>query len=229
MGKALYDGELVTGHLVQTFYKHLLGWPVTFSDLEHLDPAYYKSIKALMDMGDQIEYACLDFTISEEVMGTVETIDLIPNGAEVDVTNDNVVQYLEAILNYRLVGRIKLQLNELLQGFLDIIPSALTTIFDYQELELILCGLPNIDLEDWMQNTEYSGLFHSTGTSEESVIWFWDVVQGMDEEKKARLLQFVTGTCGVPHKGFAILKGNDGGVRRFTIHGVKMQGYPRAQ
>lgn len=226
IGKALYDGELVTGHLVQTFYKHLLGWPVTFSDLEHLDPAYYKSIKALMDM-DDIEYACLDFTISEEILGSVETVDLIPNGADVDVTNDNVVRYLEAVLNYRLVGRIKLQLKELLQGFLDVIPSALTTIFDFQELELILCGMPNIDLDDWMENTEYSGTYHA-GSNDENVVWFWEVVREMDEEKKARLLQFVTGTCGVPHKGFAILKGNDGGVRKFTIHGVKMEGYPRA-
>mmetsp|Transcript_5029 Transcript_5029/g.7425 ORF Transcript_5029/g.7425 Transcript_5029/m.7425 type:complete len:562 (+) Transcript_5029:739-2424(+) len=221
MGKALYDGELVTGHLVQTFYKHLLGWPVTFSDLEHLDPGYYKSIKALMEM-DDVEYACLDFTISEEVLGNHETVDLIPNGVDVDVTNDNIVQYLEAVLNYRLVGRVNLQLREMLYGFLDVIPSALTTIFDFQELELILCGLPNIDLDDWMQNTEYSG--HYSGPSDDNIQWFWEVVHEMDEEKKARLLQFVTGTSGVPHKGFAILKGNDGGIRKFTIHGVKLEG-----
>ena len=50
MGKALFDGELISGHLVKTIYKHILGWPVTFSDLQYLDPAFYKSIKALMEM-----------------------------------------------------------------------------------------------------------------------------------------------------------------------------------
>ena len=228
MGKALYDGELVTGHMVQTFYKHLLGWPVSFSDLEHLDPAYYKSIKALMKMED-VEYACLDFTLAEDVMGTHKMVELIPNGADIDVTNENIVQYLEAVLEYRLVGRVRLQLREMLLGFMDVIPPSLLTIFDFQELELLLCGLPNIDIEDWMENTLYSGRFCNAG--DRVCEWFWEVVSEMEEEMKARLLQFVTGTSGVPHKGFSILQGNDGSIRKFSIHGVSLETclYPRAQ
>lgn len=215
------------GHMVQTFYKHLLGWPVTFLDLEHLDPAYYKSIKALMEM-DDVEYACLDFTVVEDVMGIHKTVELIPNGESVDVTNKNIVQYLEAVLDYRLVGRVRNQLREMLLGFTDVIPPSLLTIFDYQELELLLCGLPHIDLEDWMNNTLYTGVF----SSEENEVcqWFWETVHEMEEENKARLLQFVTGTSGVPPSGFATLQGNDGGIHKFTIHGVPLEIclYPRA-
>lgn len=227
LGKALYDGELVKGHMVQTFYKHLLGWPVTFSDLEHLDPAYYKSIKALMEM-DDVEHACLDFTVAEDVMGTHKTVDLIPNGESVDVTNENIVRYLEAVLEYRLVGRVRNQLKAMLLGFMDVIPSSLLTIFDFQELELLLCGLPHIDLEDWMENTNYAGLFYSERS--EVCQWFWETVHDMDEEMRARLLQFVTGTSGVPPSGFATLQGNDGGIRKFTIYGVSLKDcmYPRA-
>ena len=190
--------------MVQTFYKHLLGWPVTFQDLENLDPEYYKSIKALMEM-DDVEYACLDFTTNEDMMGTHKTIDLIPDGANVDVTNENIVRYLEAILNYRLVGRFREQLRELSLGFTDVVPPSLLTIFDYQELELLLCGLPTIDMNDWMDNTSYTGLFK---TEKDTVIaWFWETVIEMEEEKKARLLQFATGSSGVPPNGFAFLKG----------------------
>lgn len=204
LGKALFDGELVKGHMVQTFYKHLLGWPVTFQDLENLDPEYYKSIKALMEM-DDVEYACLDFTTNEDMMGTHKTIDLIPDGSNVDVTNENIVRYLEAILNYRLVGRFREQLRELSLGFTDVVPPSLLTIFDYQELELLLCGLPTIDMNDWMDNTSYTGLFK---TEKDTVIsWFWETVIEMEEEKKARLLQFATGSSGVPPNGFAFLKG----------------------
>ena len=227
MGKALFDGELVAGHLVQTFYKHLLGWPVTFSDLEHLDPAYYKSIKALMEM-DDVEYACLDFTLSEDIMGTHKTVDLIPDGENIDVTNENIVQYLEAVLEYRLIGRVRQPLREMLLGFLDVIPSSLLTIFDFQELELLLCGLPNIDIDDWMDNTVYTGLC----ASEQDPVcqWFWEAISEMEEEKKARLLQFVTGTSGVPPQGFSALQGNQGDIRLFTIHGVTLESsyYPRA-
>ena len=225
LGKALYDGELVKGHMVQTFYKHLLGWPVSFSDLEHLDPVYYKSIKALMEM-DDVEHACLDFTVAEDIMGTHKTVELIPNGESVDVTNENIVRYLEAVLEYRLVGRVINQLRAMLLGFMDVIPPSLLTIFDYQELELLLCGLPHIDLEDWMENTNY------TGCSEKSEVcqWFWETVHEMEEEMRARLLQFVTGTSGVPPSGFATLQGNDGGICKFTIHAVSLEDcmYPRA-
>ena len=228
MGKALFDGELVSGHLVKTIYKHMLGWPVTFADLEYLDPAYYNSIKGLMDM-DDVEYACLDFTLSEDVMGTHKTIELIPNGENIDVTNENIIQYLEAVLGYRLIGRVHDQQREMLLGFIDVVPASLLTIFDFQELELLLNGLPNIDIEDWMRNTLYSGSFRSE--KNQVCQWFWEVVSEFSQERKARLLQFVTGTSGVPAKGFSSLQGNEGGVKKFTIHGVSLQStyYPRAQ
>jgi hypothetical protein len=42
MGKALFDGQLVAGHLVQYLYKHILGWPISFSDLEMVDEEYHQ-------------------------------------------------------------------------------------------------------------------------------------------------------------------------------------------
>ena len=37
--------------------------------------------------------------------------------------------------------------------------------------------------------------------------WFWQVVEEYDEEKRARLLQFVTGSARVPVQGFKALQG----------------------
>ena len=43
-------------------------------------------------------------------------------------------------------------------------------------------------------------------------------------------LLVVTGTSGVPSRGFGVLQGNDGDIRKFTIHGVPLSVclYPRA-
>jgi len=64
------------------------------------------------------------------------------------------------------------------------------------------------------------------------VIWFWEVVvrDDFDQETKARLLQFVTGTSGVPSRGFSVLQGNDGNIKKFAIHGVDRNScfYPQA-
>jgi len=61
-------------------------------------------------------------------------------------------------------------------------------------LQLIISGLGKIDTEDWKQNTR---LKHCTPESN-IVKWFWAIVNSFDEEKRARLLQFVTGSCRVP-------------------------------
>ena len=180
---------------------------------------------------DDVSYACLDFTTVEESMGEVNVIELVPDGTNIDVTNENLVEYLEAIVEYRLFKRLKNQLKALLRGFVEVVPRSLLTVFDFQELELLLCGLPNIDVDDWMQNTQYSGLYSEGYGMHQVCVWFWEVVQEMSEDLRAKLLQFVTGTSGVPAKGFSILQGNDGEIRLFHIHGVSVQTcfYPRAQ
>lgn len=38
------------------------------------------------------------------------------------------------------------------------------------------------------------------------VKWFWEVMGGFETEQLARVLQFVTGTSGVPSQGFAVLQ-----------------------
>ena len=206
---------------------------------------------------DDVENACIDFTTTEENMGAVEVVDLIPDGENVDVTQENLVEYLEAVVEYRLVKRVKDQLKQLLKGFEEIVPKSLLIIFDFMELELLLCGLPNIDVDDWIENSRYSGIYSEGDEMHQVCIWFWELVREMSVDRRAKLLQFVTGTSGVPGKrpisdespyvnsihiqhnlihyflakGFSTLQGNDGEIRLFQIHGVSLNSclYPRAQ
>ena len=122
---------------------------------------------------------------------------------------------------YRLHDRVKDQLLELYKGFVEVVPEQFLSVFDFQEIELLLCGLPNIDMDDWVQNTEYTGDFSSQRGNNKVVQWFWEAVRGLTEDQRAKLLQFTTGTAGVPVQGFACLQGNDGNIRKFTLHGDK--------
>ena len=226
MGRALFDRQLIKGHMVRHLYKHLLGWPVSFKDLEHEDEGYYQSLKKLAEMED-VSQMCLDFTATEERLGVHTEFDLVKDGAMKEVTNDNIEEYLEANLKYRLLGRTRTQLTELFLGFFDVVPEPALTVFDPNELELMLCGLPEIDMADWQANTIYSGLYESKGRAHQSVNWFWDIIRDdFDQEMKARLLQFVTGTSGVPSRGFSVLQGNDGNIKKFAIHGVHTSNFP---
>jgi len=236
MGRALFDRQLISGHMVQFLYKHLLGWPITFADLKQVDEDVYRNLRQIETMvgdgdGDDInDILCLDFTTTKEILDRKEVVELVEGGADVEVTNDNYHQYLEAILKYRMLECVRFQMNELLLEFFDIIPEPLLTIFDFQELELLMCGLPTIDMDDWRANTEYSGKYNAIGSDHEVCQWFWEVVTEFDQEMRARLLQFVTGTSGVPARGFGVLQSNGGNIRKFTIHGITVGEcfYPRS-
>jgi len=230
MGKAMFEGELVKGHMVNHLYKHLLGWPVMFNDLKDIDDEYYSNLKKTIDMGSDVEYIGADFTTAEEFLGSIETVDLVPNGADIDVTEDNLPEYIEACLKYRLLGRYQAQLNALILGFYDVLPEPLLTIFDFQELEMLMCGFETIEMDDWITNTVYTGQFREEKSNHQVCVWFWEVVSEYDEEMKARLLQFVTGTSGVPSTGFGSLQGYAGAIRLFTIMGVGIETcvYPKS-
>lgn len=86
-------------------------------------------------------------------------------------------------------------------------------IFNEQELELLISGLPDIDVDDWKNNTEY----HNYSASSAQIQWFWRAVRSFDKEERAKLLQFVTGTSKVPLNGFGQLEGMNG-FSRFNIH-----------
>jgi E3 ubiquitin-protein ligase HUWE1 len=93
------------------------------------------------------------------------------------------------------------------------IPSELVSIFDAQELELLISGLPDIDLDDLRAHTDY----HGFKQSDPVITWFWNALKSFDKEEIALFLQFVTGTSKVPLEGFGALQGSEG-VRPFNIH-----------
>lgn len=65
------------------------------------------------------------------------------------------IKMLDGVLWLWCVGAIRKQLAAFLEGFYEIIPKRLISIFTEQELELLISGLPTIDIDDLKANTEY--------------------------------------------------------------------------
>ena len=232
MGKALFDHQNIPIHLIMVMYKHMLGMPITVNDLEAIDYSLKQGLIQMKKLED-VSVVGEGFVVTEKIFGANVQKELKPGGNDIDVTNDNFDEYVECMVRYYLMGRIDKQLSAMLKGFYEVIPSVLLSVFDFQELELVLCGLPNIDLDDWEQNTEYSGDYKRRGRSHKVVKWFWKLVRedkDFSDEERARLLQFATGTSRVPALGFRALQGRDGDIRLFTIESCKLKEsvYPRA-
>jgi E3 ubiquitin-protein ligase HUWE1 len=153
------------------------------------------------------------FSVEDDEFGVTNVVDLIENGREIAVTEENKHDYVRLVVDHKLLSSVKEQMAHFLQGFHEIIPAELISIFNEQELELLISGLPDIDVDDWKSNTEY----HNYNPSSQQIQWFWRALRSFDKEERAKLLQFVTGTSKVPLNGFKELEGMNG-VNRFNIH-----------
>jgi len=213
VGKAICDEQLMDVHFTRSFYKHVLGVPVDLLDIEAVEPDYYKSLKQILDM--PIEDLGVELTFSAEnvFVGKHDVVDLIPDGRTVAVTDENKHDYARLVAQHRMTTAIRSQIDAFLDGFYDLVPPHLVTIFSPTELELLICGLPDVDIEDLHANTEYTNF----QPVDAAIVWFWEVLRAFNREEKALFLQFVTGTSKVPLDGFAHLQGMRG-EQRFSIH-----------
>ena len=84
-------------------------------------------------------------------------------------------------------------------GFLSVIPKAIVSALDNDELEYFLCGECTINLEEWKNNTEYVGEYYSNHCI---ILWFWEILSIMTQENLSKFLYFCTGSNRVPPEGF---------------------------
>ncbi|XP_043488167.1 E3 ubiquitin-protein ligase Su(dx) [Polistes fuscatus] len=212
---ALYHGRFIYSGFTMPFFKRMLNKKLVMKDIESIDPEFYKSLIWIKE--NNIDECALElyYSVDFEILGQVIHHELKENGDKIRVVEDNKEEYIRLMTEWRMTRGIEEQTKAFLDGFNSVVPLEWLKYFDERELELMLCGMQEIDVEDWQRNTIYR---HYTRNSKQ-VLWFWQFVTRTDSEKRARLLQFVTGTCRVPVGGFAELMGSNG-PQRFCIEKV---------
>ncbi|KAF8060412.1 hypothetical protein N665_1217s0015 [Sinapis alba] len=219
VAKALFDGQLLDVYFTRSFYKHILGVKVTYHDIEAVDPDYYKNLKWLLenDVSDILDLTfSMDADEEKHILyekTEVTDYELKPGGRNIRVTEETKHEYVDLVAGHILTNAIRPQINAFLEGFNELIPRELVSIFNDKELELLISGLPEIDFDDLKANTEYT----SYAAGSPVIRWFWEVVKDFSKEDMARFLQFVTGTSKVPLEGFKALQGISG-PQRLQIH-----------
>ncbi|XP_059191629.1 NEDD4-like E3 ubiquitin-protein ligase WWP2 isoform X1 [Centropristis striata] len=212
---ALYHGKFIDTGFTLPFYKRMLDKKPTLKDLESIDPEFYNSIMWVKDNNLEECGVELYFAQDMEILGKVSTHQLKDDGENELVTEENKEEYISLLTDWRFTRGVEEQTKAFLDGFNEVVPLEWLRYFDEKELELMLCGMQEIDMADWQKNTIYR---HYTKNSKQ-IHWFWQVVKEMDNEKRIRLLQFVTGTCRLPVGGFAELIGSNG-PQKFCIDKV---------
>jgi len=213
VGKAVVDGFLLDAHFTRSLYKHMLGVKPTHHDMQAIDPDYYKNLQMILEhnLGD----IGLDLTFStdDHSFGRSRTIDLIPDGRNIAVTDETKERYVDLVCQHRMTSAIEKQIKAFLEGWNEIVDPDLISIFSAKELELLISGMPDIDIHDLKKNTDYNGY----RPADKEICWFWNILFALSRSEKAAFLQFVTGSSKVPLAGFSALPGMRG-VQKFSIN-----------
>ncbi|XP_050668968.1 apoptosis-resistant E3 ubiquitin protein ligase 1 isoform X2 [Leptidea sinapis] len=147
VGKCLYESalggsyrQLVRARLARSFRALVIGLRVQYKYFEQDDPELYLSkIKYILETDLDSQEAAPEIYFSDDVYDSqgkfIETHDLIPNGSTIRVTNENKMQYLDALAQWRLAGRWRTQTDAFLRGLNLLVPDNLLAIFDENELE----------------------------------------------------------------------------------------------
>uniref|UniRef100_A0A3Q2DZA9 E3 ubiquitin-protein ligase n=1 Tax=Cyprinodon variegatus TaxID=28743 RepID=A0A3Q2DZA9_CYPVA len=209
---ALFHGKFIDTGFSLPFYKRMLNKKLILKDLESIDPEFYNSLIWIRD--NNIEECGLEmyFSVDMEILGKISSHDLKPDGSEVLVTEGNKEEYISLMAEWRFSRGVEGQTKAFLDGFNEVVPLQWLQYFDEKELEVMLCGMQEVDLQDWQRNTVYR---HYTRNSKQ-IMWFWQLVKEVDNEVRLRLMQFVMGTCRLPLGGFAELMGSNG-PQKFCI------------
>ncbi|CAI5999904.1 unnamed protein product [Closterium sp. NIES-64] len=163
--------------------------------------------------GDASELA-LDFTVTEEVLGEHNIVELRPGGSHIAVTNENKLQYIHAVADYKLNRQMAAVVAAFLRGLSDLIQPEWLRLFSPKEFNQLLSGgEQDVDVEDLKAHTRYSGGYTE---SDRTIRMFWEVVKELSREEKSQLLKFVTSCSRPPLLGFKHLN------PPLTIHKVNV-------
>ncbi|GAA5996135.1 NEDD4 family E3 ubiquitin-protein ligase [Rhodotorula paludigena] len=208
---AVFHRRFLDAYFITALYKMILKKKIALSDMESVDAEMFRSLTWMLenDIEGVIENT---FSTEDDRFGEIVTIDLKPDGRNIEVTNENKKEYVQLVVEWRIQRRVEDQFKAFLSGFNELIPQELINVFDERELELLVGGMSDVDMDDWQKHTDYRGY----SKEDEVVKWFWQAVKSWPTEKKSRLLQFTTGTSRIPVNGFKDLQGSDG-PRRFTL------------
>ncbi|KAH3744300.1 E3 ubiquitin-ligase UPL7 [Pelomyxa schiedti] len=209
LGKCLYERILIDLPISKFFLAKILGkehFGSPLNDLSLVDQQFYKNLKSLKYISD-VESLNLNFVVVENSLNDVDECkitELVPNGTNMIVTNENKERYIHLLADYIVNLRIKKESAAFLAGLNDLIHPEWLYLFNEEELQLLISGSPlGIDILDWRSHTKYAGVYHD---SHPVINWFWECVASMGPKEQADLLTFSTGCPRPPLLGFGHLQ-----------------------
>ena len=119
LGVAIHNSIIMDVKFPEVVYKRLKGMTPNIHDLAMLDPQLGRNLQKMIDFDGDVEATFGQvFQVTFEAWGVMTTHDLVPNGGDVPVTNNNVQDYIDRYVQWVLVDSVKQQYDAFHKGFM---------------------------------------------------------------------------------------------------------------
>ncbi|KAH8741136.1 hypothetical protein FG386_001263 [Cryptosporidium ryanae] len=215
VGKAIYEKILLEIEFNPVFLNSVFGQYSDFNDLANFDNEIYKNLLFIKNYGNDLSNLSITFSLTINLNVDIVhnnnnnyiEIDLIPNGRNVIVNNENKLLYIKILTRYKLITSIKLQSNAFLKGLSTVIPYESLKLFLPYEIQSLISGVyQKIDVVNLKKYTTYTGYLETSP----QITWFWDILEEFNVEEQSEFLLFVTASRKAPLLGFQYLNPNFG-------------------
>jgi ubiquitin-protein ligase E3 C len=170
--------------------------------LKSLDPVLYRNLLYLRDYSGDVSDLGLDFTTVNNDLGETRVVELKPHGNNIQVTNENRLEYIQRLADLKLNVQLKKQCCSFREGLDSVVPLLWLKLFNHNELQVIVGGdTQEIDLSDLKAHTVYGGEFTA---DHPTVNLFWKILNTFTDTQKKMLLKFVTSCSRPPLLGFKV-------------------------
>ena len=190
--------------LAPLVWKALTNEQPTKVDLADIDGFTFTVLNGILSLSrDDFDRTSLYWTVKSSAG---HMVPLCPGGTDKKVKWENRQEYVDSAIAYRL-SESDLQTNAVRRGLSTIVPQHLLTVFTWRELEEMVCGTCEMDIDLLRSMTNYK----SFSSSDETINYFWETVSSMDHVEQAAFLRFSWGRSRLP------LSKADFGNEKFTI------------
>ena len=199
MGSCLRTGDILGLDLHPLFWKKLVWKPVSVED--HYDQEFFRTLEVTSDAmsngrmltEEEFKDLMLYFAVPVQVDQQKRSLlyDLVPHGRQIPVTLSKRKDYVRLAAAAKM-KEADVQIDCLRQGVLEVVPSIVLALYSATEIETMVCGKPEVDIDELKKNAKY-GLF-----PEEEAADLWDTLRSLSRLDRQRFLRFVTGRPRMP-------------------------------
>ena len=193
MGYAIRTGEFFNMDLCSIFWKSILEIEKDRKDLEKFDKYCVQFLDNIEHTNDKDSFVLFTDYKFSTVLSNGTEVELCENGNNKYLSLENKKEYIELVEKKRL-NEGKLQIQSIRNGLEQVIPSGLLKLLSWNELEMLVCGKPILDVELLKENTLYTGC----SENDELIKNFWKCLEEFTAEERASYLRFVWGRSRLP-------------------------------